>query len=345
MVLRPVFCAAALIAFASPAAQPAADAIRTHGAAMFARAGAVGMVMAVVRGDEIIVQGFGETARGSKEVPGATSLVRIGSISKVLASDLMLKLAAEGRLQLTDPIQKHAPRDTKVPGASGRAITLLHLATHTSGLPRALDGAGSIWERLAHQKLRFPPGTAALYSNGAYDVLGAALAAAGGQRYELLLRQKTTQPLAMSDTTPRPTQEQCSRLMRGTAADPTTPCNAMVTIAASGGMYSTAADMAKWIRQQLNGKHVIHVQRSALASAEGLDIAGKATGIGLGWLQLASIAKAPEILQKTGGIRGFMSYVALVPARGVGVFVAVTRTDVAMLSALATSVNELAGSL
>ena len=312
---------------------------------MFARTGAVGMVFAVVRGNDTFVHGFGNTARSNKVAPSATSLVRIGSISKVLAADVMLKLVAEGKLQLSDPVHRHAARGTQVPGANGREITLLHLATHTSGLPRALEGAGTVWDRVANQKLRFTPGTAALYSNGAYDLLGAALANAAGQPYETLLRHKTTEPLGMRDTTSSPTKQQCTRLMGGSAEDPTTPCNAMRHIAASGGMYSTAADMAIWMRQQLGVKHTVHMPRARLKSADGLDLAGPASGMALGWVQLAATNTSPEIFQKTGGLNGFMSYIALAPSRNSGVFVAVTRTDIAMLSTLAKSVNRLISSM
>ena len=347
MVLRAVagwIFGVALLVGSAAAFQPA-DALRDAGAKMFATTGAVGMVMVVVRGGAAVVHGYGETARASGVAPDGASLVRVGSISKVLATDLMLKLIAEGKLQLSDPVQKFAPRGTSIPGASGHVITLLHLATHTSGLPRALDGAGSPWQRVVHQKLRFTPGSAALYSNGAYDLLGEALAAAGGDRYDGLLRTKVTLPLGMDDTTAAPNSEQCARLMGGSAEDPTTPCSAMVHIAASGGIYSTASDMAIWLHQHLELPHPVYVQRSAMATAEGLDYAGRASGIGLGWIQLAATATSPEIFQKTGALNGFMSYVALAPGRKAGIFIAMTRTDMAVMGTVAKTINELVASL
>src|SRR5688572_12383306 len=103
MRLLGVLCAIALFCSGLSAGQ-AADPIKEAGAALFAKTGAVGMVMVVVRGGAATVHGYGETARGSKETPDGASLVRIGSISKVLATDVMLALAAEGKLQPADPV-------------------------------------------------------------------------------------------------------------------------------------------------------------------------------------------------------------------------------------------------
>ena len=67
----------------------------------------------------------------------ANSLIRLCSISKVFAGEMLTELANEGKVRLTDPLQRFAPPKRIVPkGAGGTPITLLDLATHTSGLPR-----------------------------------------------------------------------------------------------------------------------------------------------------------------------------------------------------------------
>src|SRR5262249_27019946 len=61
-----------------------------------------GLVLAVVRGPDAAVLGFGETAKNSKTEPNGRSVFRIGSISKVFAGQLLASLAADGRLRLGD---------------------------------------------------------------------------------------------------------------------------------------------------------------------------------------------------------------------------------------------------
>ena len=109
-----------------------------------------------------------------------------------MTTDLLVKLVADGRVSLSDPLQKFAPRNVTVPvrtvrGLSGRPITLRDLATHTAGLPREIaypaGDAGHFtfpdynfrWQWLPGYRLRFLPGTAAHYSNIGFDLLADAL--------------------------------------------------------------------------------------------------------------------------------------------------------------------------
>ncbi|RXZ36153.1 D-alanyl-D-alanine-carboxypeptidase/endopeptidase AmpH [Oxalobacteraceae bacterium CAVE-383] len=337
---------------------------------MFAASGASGMVTAVVRGDTLLIQSYGETEQGNGQRPNANSLLRVGSMSKVLASELMVKLAKEGRLKLTDPLQKYAPHGAQVPQISRYTpITLLSLATHTSGLPRSASGKApehaapftwpdhaARWHWLHRQMPILVPGTHARYSNVAYDLLADAISTAGGKPYAQLLREKITIPLGMHDTTLTPTAEQCGRLMVGAGIDPAGPCTDTRATGGSGGVYSTANDMGLWMQHLLGISQAapaaqravcqaIYVQRQELASIEGLDLAGRASGLGLGWVLLAATDHSPAILQKTGGGGGFMSYMALVPGHKLGVFVAISKVDMEMFSRMTQAVNALLVSL
>jgi D-alanyl-D-alanine-carboxypeptidase/D-alanyl-D-alanine-endopeptidase len=354
--------------YAAPS--PVEQQVEAAAAAMFAQTGAPAMVIAVVREDAVVLRGYGEDRVGSGRKPDGNSLLRINSTSKVLAAELMVKLADEGKLRLGDPLQRYAAHGVKVPALNeAQPITLLSLATHTSGLARGTDDAApanaapntwpnhaSRWNWLARQQPRTAPGSAALYSNVGFDLLADALAAAGGQPYTDLLRAHVTAPLGMRDTTATPGAGQCARLLDGGPNNPTGPCSDTRATAGTGGMYSTAADMATWMRHllgisktmpdaQRTVAQALYVQRQQLASIEGLDGAGPASAIGLGWVQLAPTGTAPGLLQKTGGGGGFMSYLVMVPGRRVGIFVAVTKVDKAMSAAMARSANELAAAL
>ncbi|MBE1162947.1 D-alanyl-D-alanine-carboxypeptidase/endopeptidase AmpH [Dyella acidiphila] len=353
-----VFATCALLApWLAGATSP--DLTRSAEQPMFAAAGAPGMVIAVVDGDTVSIHGYGETRPGSKQLPDAHSLLHIGSLSKLLAADLMVKLAAQDALRLTDPLQRYAPDGMRLP-VSGRPITLFDLATHTSGLPRQADlPAGALpyakarWIWLQQQKTLSAPGHVALYSNLAFDFLADALGKAAGSTYEQALQHYVTQPLGMRDTTATPSAEQCARLLAGRDA---TPCTSASDNAGSGSMYASAADMAAWMKQQLGlGQQgvdpqtaisqAIYFQRQSLADVQGMDHAGHADGLGLGWVLLAASAQQPAILEKTGGYGGFMSYMALAPGQKIGVFVAVTRMDLPALHAITTQVNALVAKL
>lgn len=359
-----VLCTA-LPAFASTPATPAAM-LEKAGPAIFGATGAIGVALVVVTPSGIVINGYGQDAPGSERAPAPNSLIRISSTSKLLTADVALKLAAQGKLSLDDPLQRHAPPGSLVPVFAGaRPITLKDLATHTAGLPREPDlpypansapatwpTAQVRWQWLATYKPAAAPATAALYSNVGFDLLADALAQAAGKPYPLLLREMTTAPLAMGDTTSSPSPMQCARLMRG--ADGNAPCADTSATAGTGGMYSSPADMGSWMayvlglkpghRQDPQALQMIY-KSSALASVESLDKGGPPDAIGLGWIQLAASGATPAIVQKTGGGAGFMSYMAVVPGAQVGVFAVMTRLDQAAFTELVKQVNLLTGDL
>lgn len=68
------------------------------------------------------------------------SAYEIGSVTKTFTALLLAELAAQNRVGLHDPIDAHLPPAHRPTPPAGTRITLLHLATHTSGLPRLPPG-------------------------------------------------------------------------------------------------------------------------------------------------------------------------------------------------------------
>jgi serine-type D-Ala-D-Ala carboxypeptidase/endopeptidase len=209
------------------------------------------MVLAIVRGDRSLVLGFGETEKGNNRTPDGNSLFRLNSITKVFTTEVLVSLAAEGKLSLTDALQRHAG-GTKVPAFGNRPIRLLDLATYSAGLPREMgegppDAAPRTWPAredrwawLAGYRLPWAPGSTASYSNVGFDLLADAIETAGGQPYPDLLRMRVTAPLGMAGTGFAPTPEQCARLMTGSGLGGAGPCVDTHATDGSGGLYSLA---------------------------------------------------------------------------------------------------------
>jgi D-alanyl-D-alanine-carboxypeptidase/D-alanyl-D-alanine-endopeptidase len=318
------------------------------GSDLFQKSSSTGMVMVVVRGQEVFVRGYGETAPGSGHAPNADSLLRLCSLSKIFATDLLMKLAADRIVQLDEPLQHFAPAHVKVPARDGQSIRLVDLATHTAGLPREVGPAprnsghfsfpdyAFRWRWLPRQQLKTTPGTAALYSNVGFDFLGDALANAAHESYATLLAQRTTTPLGMKETGFTPNPGQCARLLQG--AHDEGQCNDTQNSAGSAGVYSTATDMTAWLKYLLGtgapalpaqdpAAQAVYIQPDALVSQQGLEHAGKPTGIGLGWMHISGSLDSTtpvEIIEKTGGGAGFVTYIALDQKLHTGIFVAFT---------------------
>jgi serine-type D-Ala-D-Ala carboxypeptidase/endopeptidase len=342
-----VLSAGLLLTLAAPlcAQQPMSmpDAV-LRGQTIFEQSAVTGMVLVVVRNGEILIEGFGETSPSSGHTPDSSSELRLCSISKVFAADLLTRLAAAGTVSLTDPLQRFAPPRATVPqGPDGTPITLQDLALHTSGLPREVlpspahtphftfPSYPARWAWLPKQKLTTAPGTVALYSNVGFDLLGDALASASNKSYAQLLHETLLQPLGMWDTTLVPSTEQCARLLQPTKDEG--PCTETLASGASSGVYSTPADMAKLLQYLLHVQSSVAQPAAALAvylkpaqlkSVQGLSHAGNPTGIGFGWVQLGDPDSPSALLEKTGGGAGFTTYIALSPSRQTGIFLAAT---------------------
>ncbi len=331
-----------------PPALPSLDSADALGAGLFLESGATGLVLVVVRDRQVLFRGYGETAPDSHQAPTQDSLLRLCSLTKIFTTDVLAKLVADGTVHLDDPLQRFAPPRTVVPRRI-RPITLADLATHTSGLPRELGSAPrgtphftfpdyrTRWRWLPNQHLRTAPGSAALYSNVAFDFLSDALQSAAHKQYAALLAERTLNPLAMRDTTFFPNATQCSHLLVGVNDEG--PCTTTEETAGSSGLYSTPVDMAIWLQyllgagspatpaQGLNASlnaQDIYLLPSQLVSQKGLDHAGEPTGVGLGWIHLLPPDDASHLIEKTGGGAGFSTYIAINHARRTAIFIAAT---------------------
>lgn len=350
-----------------------ADIMDEYGQQLFSEAQPVGMTMVVIDNSQPLFFNAGKTAPVNGIKPSKDSVIRIASLTKLFTNEVMVQLKIQGVLNYTDPLQKYAPVRKSLPSKMGHPIRLIDLTTHTSGLPRELPGGidprpvfiwpkkQARWHWLTRAKLKSVPGAMASYSNLGYDLLADSLQTASGQRWPQLLRQLVLRPNRMTATTYTPTSQQCQRLM----IPAVNQSNCVSTLAAigSGGLYSTPADMARWLQHlisldsakvsnnqartdKLATKLLAMVyQRKQLLGLKGMDVAGKADAIGLGWITLAAQGNTPAIIQKTGGGGGFITYVALVPSQKVAVFVALTRTPATKFSAMSDKVNALVAAL
>jgi D-alanyl-D-alanine-carboxypeptidase/D-alanyl-D-alanine-endopeptidase len=302
------------------------------------------MVMLIVRGQQVYFQGYGETAPHNGQAPNADSFLRLCSLSKTFSADMLVKLAIAKTVRLDDPLALYAPAHKLVPSRDGRVITLRDLATHTAGLPREQPSPGGVphftfpnfaqrWAWLPRLRLRSAPGTVAFYSNVGFDLLGDALAAAANQPYPQLLAERTLRPLGMNESTFDPTPAQCARLL--IASRDEGPCTSTVATAASSGLYSTARDVVQWLKYLLGtsapalpaqpgAAEFAYLRPAQLLRTQGLDHAGIATGLGLGWIHTQPLDTEGEIIEKTGGGAGYLTYIALNQPHHTGIFIAAT---------------------
>ncbi|EHD2328761.1 D-alanyl-D-alanine-carboxypeptidase/endopeptidase AmpH [Salmonella enterica subsp. enterica serovar Lille] len=349
---------------AQPIADPvfASDIVDRYAEHIFYGSGATGMALVVIDGNQRVFRSFGDTRPGNNVRPQLDSVIRIASLTKLMSSEMLVKLLDQGTVKLNDPLSKYAPPGAHVPTYQGTPITLVNLATHTSALPREQPGGAAHrpvfvwptreqrWNWLSTATLKVAPGSQAAYSNLAFDLLADALATASGKPYTQLFEEKITRPLGMKDTTFTPSPDQCKRLM--VAEKGASPCNNTLAAIGSGGVYSTPGDMMRWMQQYLSSDfyhrsqqadrmQTLIYQRTQLKKIIGMDVPGKADALGLGWVYMAPKDGRPGIIQKTGGGGGFITYMAMIPQYNIGAFVVVTRSPLTRFTNMSDGINDL----
>ncbi len=187
------------------------------------------------------------------------------SLTKVLATTpAVLLLAERGQVKLDEPVHRYLPEFT---GDGKEAITMRQLLTHTSGLPPDVDtrtkwrGQATAIRLACAEKLQAPPGTQFRYSDINFFLLGEVVQRVSHRRLEEFTADEIFRPLKMVDTGYLPPRAKLARIAptevvngvpyRGAVHDPT--ARNMGGVAGHAGLFTTAADLARFARMMLNG--------------------------------------------------------------------------------------------
>src|SRR5215831_16611575 len=153
--------------------------------------------LAIVKDGKVLytrVIGYGEINGTEKKPLTAASRFRIGSITKMYTATMILQLVEEGKLKLTDTLDKFVPQ---VPNAG--KITIAQILAHRSGIHDIeQDGAwghqlrtkDEIIARIAQGRPDFEPGTKNQYSNAGYHLLGCIIEQVDGKPYADALKAR-----------------------------------------------------------------------------------------------------------------------------------------------------------
>jgi CubicO group peptidase (beta-lactamase class C family) len=226
----------------------------------------VGIVVGVIDAHGRRVVSHGALAKGDPRPLNGDTEFEIGSMTKVFTSLVLADMVRRGQVKLDDPVQKYLPAGVHVPERGGKQITLIDLATHTSGLPRmptnftpkdpsnpyADYDETKLFAFLNGYTLTRDIGAKYEYSNLAVGLLGTALAHRAGTDYPALVRERITGPLKMRDTTVRLSPDQQKRLAQGHSAlmEPV-PNWDLTALAGAGALRSTCNDLLVFLAAEL----------------------------------------------------------------------------------------------
>ena len=295
---------------------------------------------------------FGSISKNRAYPPDSHSLFEIGSITKTFTATLLAKFILEGKVDLEDELDSWLPEEeVTIPCWNGTSITLKHLATHSSGLPKRPQDSGQalppaydpfdpyaaystadVYDYLSNYcNLLFEPGTQYAYSNTGMALVGHVLGLADSSSYEEVLGRELLEPLGLSETTLFFSEDQIASLAPGhnEKLDSVSNYNAQDIFQGAGFIKSSLHDMLIYLKAQMGLTETSLADAMALTHQIHFDV-GAVTyddregrydlSIGLAW-HMDILPEGYTFHWHGGRTNGYMAYMAFDPDALTGVII------------------------
>lgn len=298
-----------------------------------ARARYPSLSIAIVRGDAVVYQrAFGDADIAARRKATPETAYHVASATKAFTASIAAILHARGVIDLDRTVVSYLPPGVRISDTpeAGATITLRQFASHTSGLPRGVPGRVQsvegryqleprlLYEHLAKISLESDPGSAERYSNLGFGLLGHALEQAAGKPFELLLQEIICEPLQLKHTAINETDK--LQAATGYSSLKTRRAEAhsyRARLAPSGGLITSAADLAKFLSAQLKPGFFTDEMLEQLHTPAKLSNGSNAS-TALGW---TFNFVSGRTIEKNGGRNNCSAWIGFSRDHGIGIAV------------------------
>ncbi|OPH49670.1 hypothetical protein BC351_36770 [Paenibacillus ferrarius] len=305
-----------------------------------------GAVIAVVKDDRTLLAkgyGYADAERQTPVDPDST-LFRLASLSKTFTATAVMQLAEQHQVDLDRDIGGYL-NGLRIPNNTGAPLTLKHLMTHTSGFDQTEADTDEgdpqdVYPLEAFVKDNLPtvirkPGEAFSYDNYAYDLLGYIVQNVSGKPFDTIVADHIFAPLGMNDSHLILTPDVQKRLAvpHDGAGEPLPQYATFPNNSPDGGLMSTGADMARFMRAELNGGKLGDasiLSAQSIRDMQQLDVSihPDIPGVGYGFeSSFPEYANGQTVVDKAGVSSGFQAQMWLLPERKTGLFIALNSAQ------------------
>lgn len=310
---------------------------------------AAGFAVAVVEKDRVIYsKGFGVKDINTKQPVTANTLFAIGSCTKAFTSTLVGQLVQTGKANYDEPVRKYLPQLEFYNHEMNNLITLRDMMSHKTGLPRhdlswyfnQTDNRDSLLQRIRYQEPTYRPKEKYQYNNFMFFAQGVLVEKLSGKTWEQNMREKILQPLGMSrsdmpySAVKHDNDLASPHAYKNDSTLKKVPHYNIGGMAPAGAMYSSATEMANWLRTwihggKFNGKEIVpavHYREATSAQIptgnsrpDSLHPDISSSGYGFGWTNLNY--RGHYRVEHGGAIDGFIATTAFFPTDSIGIVV------------------------
>jgi len=307
-----------------------------------------GLAVAVVKDDSVVlVRGYGVLDLAKADPVTEHTRFAIGSTTKAMTSAALGLLVDQGKLRWDDRVIDYLPDFRMADPYVTRELTIRDVLTHRSGL----GGTDLLWTRADYtlpemlRRLRYVTPVSSFrsqwsYQNVVYAIGGEIVAKVSGMPWEDYIRTRLFAPLGMTESEPlvagiigKPNVATPHAEVRDTIRQ--VPIRTTDPVAPAGSVWSSVADMAKWMRFMLDSGRVGTTRLLSAATFSELVSpqirAGQSTypaltlvrphgfSYGLGWF--VQDYQGATVWMHTGSIDGMSALIGLLPDQRAGIYV------------------------
>ena len=328
-----------------------------------------GLALAIVKDDKVLLaKGFGIRGIGKPENVDEHTLFAIGSNTKAFTATAVGLLVQEGKLAWDDPVTKYIPTFKLYDPHATQLITIRDLLCHRCGLG---TWAGDVLllssyssEEVVRRVQHIPPEYSFRagfgYSNLMFITAGLIIETVSGMSWDEFIRQRIFESLGMKDSVTNPRYLQNRTNIAVPHEDVKGRLQTVVQredahVGAAGSIHASVADIARWMRLQLNngsldGKQIVdpaiieetrtpHTPIKLTPVERKLFPSRHFSAYGLGWF--LSDTNGRFIVRHTGGVDGMLSSVVMIPEEKIGIAVFTNKLPNAAYIVLPHYLNEV----
>ncbi len=267
------------------------------------------------------------------------TLFVIGSVTKTYTATALMRLVAEGKVELDAPVRRYVPELKLADEQAAAKVTVLNLLNHTAGLDWRImvdagegDDALAVYvAKMAELKLIAPLGARASYSQAGYNLAGRIIEKVTGLTYEKAIASLLFEPLGLSNSFYSPSDVMTRRFAVGhnRGEDGTMIVGRMWKDARANNpgadLASSVADQIRWARFHLgdgraeSGERVLPAEALHRMKTPTVEMRGSSLGDALGICWFLRDVDGVRTVGHGGSTNGQFAELLIVPERNFAV--------------------------
>lgn len=307
----------------------------------------IGASVSIIYGhDKIYSKGYGFADKANKIKTNSDTVFKIGSITKVFTATAIMQLAEQGKIEIDRPVIDYISEfSVKSRSSDARPITIRDLLCHHSGLPcddlqnyfsSDPESFKTVIDYLKGTYLVSPPGKMFYYSNLGSNLFGVIIEKVSEMPFHQYIEKYILKGINMDSSSILAPEELTTNISKPYHKQKE-QIEGVMKYLPSGGIFSTANDMARFMVAVVNGGEGLFRDENTLDSMFIPQYPENPFDLnlnnGLGWfIGKPGLDYAGKVIWHDGGTPNYFSLTVMIPERKLGITVLTNSSSGALMN-------------